>query len=320
MSVTVKAGLLALCAILLLPVCDSGKAPEPEPLLLVVQAAAPAQQEASVCVLRDGAEEQTALDTYLTQVVLSELPASFAPEAMKAQAVAARTFALRQCAGGKHGGAVCADSACCQACRSMDELRASLADSFDSAWQLAHEAVTATQNEVLTYDGALIDAVYFSCSGGSTEAAAAVWGAEVPYLQSVESPGEQDAARYHSVVTFTPAELAARLQTLAPEADCTAAPECWAGPCTYTAGGGVDTLVLCGTPISGTQARRLFSLNSTRFTLSYTQGLFRFDVLGYGHRVGMSQYGAQAIAQLGFGYKTILRYYYRGASISQWQT
>lgn len=310
MSVITKAGLLALAAVLLLPSAQTTQAAQPEPLIVIVQKRQDAQ-ERTLRVLRDGSVEEVALDTYLAQVVLSEMPASFAPEALKAQAVAARTFACRQTAGGKHENAdVCAQSACCQACLTVEDLRARYGDGFEAAWDKALAAVRETQNEVLTYEGALIDAVYFSCSGGSTEAAAAVWGTDVPYLQAVDSPGEQDAAPYASTVTCSPAEFAETLG-LAADGD----PAGWLGGTSYTAGGGVDTCTIRGQAYTGTRLRQLFGLNSTRFSLRYADGVFRFDVRGYGHRVGMSQYGANAIARLGFDYQTILRYYYRGAKI-----
>lgn len=319
-SLLTKAALLALGAVLLLPTAPQKPAGAPQPFLLVVQAADAEKppQARTVRVLREDTCTNEPLDTYLAQVVLSELPASFSDAAMQAQAVAARTFALRQSAGGKHPqGAVCTSSACCQACWSQDELRARLGADFDRAWQAAQDAVAQTQNEVLTYDGALIDAVYFSCSGGSTEAAAAVWGADVPYLQSVASPGEQSAARFSSSVAVPAAELRARVLSLAPDAALDGPPEQWLGSCTRTQGGGVAQLSIGGCPLSGTKLRGLFGLNSTRFTLTYRDGVFHFDVLGYGHRVGMSQYGAQAIAALGFDYRAILLYYYRGAQLTQ---
>ena len=293
MSVLIRAGILALGAVLLIPSGSArGEAAPQETLLLVVEA--PSAKE-TITVLRDDDAQEEDFETYLTQVVLSEMPADFATEALKAQAVAARTFARRQMAGGKHADAdVCSQSACCQACLSADALQERYGAAFDAAWDKASNAVQQTQDEVLTYGGALIDAVYFSCSGGSTEAAAAVWGTDVPYLQAVDSPGEQDAAPYASTVTCSPAEFA---ETLGLAAD------------------GVDTCTIRGQAYAGTRLRQLFGLNSTRFSLRYADGVFRFDVRGYGHRVGMSQYGANAIARLGFDYQTILRYYYRGAKI-----
>lgn len=320
MSVIVKAGLVSLAAVLLIPAAAAEKAaPAQEPLVLVVQPAEPAQEARSVRVLCGSTVQPEPLDEYLTRVVLSEMPASFEEEALKAQAVAARTFTCLQMTHGKHENAdVCTDSACCQACWAADELQARLGADFDSAWEKAARAVAETAGEVLTYDGALIEAVYFSCSGGTTEAAAAVWGADVPYLQPVESPGEQAAAKYASSVTISAASFAQKLQTQDGALRLTGDPSGWVTSLTRTAGGGVDTAVIGGRSFRGTQLRRLFGLNSTKFTLTEQDGTFRFDVLGYGHRVGMSQYGANAAAALGFDYRAILRYYYRGVRISSW--
>ena len=210
---------------------------------------------------------------------------------------------------------MCAQSACCQACLTVEGLRARYGDGFEAAWDKALAAVRETQNEVLTYEGALIDAVYFSCSGGSTEDAAAVWGTDVPYLRAVESPGEQDAAKYESRVCVTAETFAETLRALDTSAQLSGDPSGWVQSVTRTPGGGVDTLTAGDRSFSGVQLRKAFGLNSTRFTLLYEDGAFSFDVLGYGHRVGMSQYGANAIARLGFDYQTILRYYYRGAKI-----
>ena len=317
MSVIAKAGLLALAAVLLLPTAQTGQTTEPEPFIVVVQSQTQTQ-ERTLRVLRDGSVEETALDTYFTQVVLSEMPASFAPEALKAQAVAARTFACRQMAGGKHEAAdVCAQSACCQACLTVEALRARYADGFEAAWDKASAAVRETEGEVLIYDGKLIDAVYFSCSGGSTEDAAAVWGTDVPYLRAVASPGEQDAAKYESRDCVTAETFAETLRKLDASVQLSGDPGGWIQAITRTAGGGVDTLTAGGRSFSGVQLRSAFGLNSTRFTILYEDGAFSFDVRGYGHRVGMSQYGADAIARLGFDYRTILRFYYRGASIER---
>lgn len=315
MSVLIRAGILALGAVLLIPSESArGEAAPQETLLLVVEA--PSAKE-TITVLRDGDAQEEDFETYLTQVVLSEMPADFATEALKAQAVAARTFARRQMAGGKHANAdVCGQSACCQACLSADALQERYGAAFDAAWDKASNAVQQTQDEVLTYGGALIDAVYFSCSGGSTEDAAAVWGTDVPYLRAVESPGEQDAAKYESRICVTAETFAETLRALDASVQLSGDPGGWVQSVTRTAGGGVDTLTAGGRPFSGVQLRKAFGLNSTRFTLLYEDGAFSFDVLGYGHRVGMSQYGADAIARLGFDYQAILRFYYRGAELT----
>ena len=142
----------------------------------------------SVC-LTDGTE--LALDAYLQRVLLGEMPISFEKEALKAQAVAARTYTAKAMAGGKHGGKLCTDSTCCQAFCDA----AAFASFTPEEREKAADAVRETDALVLTYDGALIEATFFSCSGGRTEEAVAVWGTDYPYLRSVESPGEE-AAKY----------------------------------------------------------------------------------------------------------------------------
>lgn len=258
------------------------------------------------------------MQDYLTGVLLSEMPADFAPEARRAQAVAARTFTRKKLEHPKHEDAdVCGDYSCCQAWTSTEVLKEKYGADFESVWRDAQEIVRQTAGEVLTYDGQLIDAVYFSCSGGETEPAIAVWGSDVPYLQSVESPGEQDAPRYSSQSAFSAAEFAALLREENPAVQLTGQPESWLGAVCKSAGGGVESIEIGGELFSGTEIRRIFGLNSTKFTLHFQDGSFLFDVLGFGHRVGMSQYGAEAMAELGFSHRTILEYYYQGARVEK---
>lgn len=255
---------------------------------------------------------------YLTSVVLCEMPASFEPEALKAQAVAARTFLWKQAQSAKHANAdVCADSACCQAWMSEQALREKFGDAYDEAVQKAKQAVLQTADEVLTYNGALIDATYFSCSGGSTEAAVAVWGTDVPYLQPVESPGEETAARYESEAVCSLDEFRSIITGANEAAALGSDVDTWLGEITYTEGGGVDTAVIGGEAFTGVELRRLFGLNSTKFTLELTQAGAKFHVLGFGHRVGMSQYGAENMAENGFSYRVILQYYYQNTRIKK---
>lgn len=280
-----------------------------------VQTAPDAQ---TVRLLDGGAVTALSMEDYLTGVLLSEMPADFEPEARKAQAVAARTFTCRKLLQPKHENAdVCAEASCCQAWTSREQLRQKYGASFDAVWSAAREAVRQTAGQVLTYDGQLIDAVYFSCSGGATEAAVAVWGTDVPYLQAVESPGEEAAPRFSSRAVFSPEEFSQRLMQENPDVQLSGSPDAWLGETTRSAGGGAVTCSIGGVSFSGTQLRRMFGLNSTRLTLSYQDGDFVFDVTGFGHRVGMSQYGAQTMARLGFSYQTILQYYYQGAEVER---
>ncbi len=251
----------------------------------------------------DGETVEMTLHDYLIGVLTAEVPASFAEEALKAQAVAARTFTLKQIETGKHDGAVCTRSSCCQAWKSPEE------------GTVMEQAVTQTDGYVITYEGALIDAVFFSCSGGRTEAAVAVWGGEVPYLQSVPSPGEEEAAPFSDTVVLSAQDFAQTLSALAPEADLTGLPETWFGDVTYTQGGGVDTIVIGGTVLTGLQLRSAFSLRSTMFDITADEETVTIHTLGYGHRVGMSQYGADFMARNGADFREILSYYYQGTQV-----
>lgn len=246
------------------------------------------------------------LESYILCVLRGEMPADFEPEALKAQAVAVRTYTLKN---QKHTVAqVCTDSACCQAyCTQEDYLAVGHTRQENEKLEAA---ALETADEVLTYQGQLIDATYFSCSGGRTEDALAVWGTDVPYLQAVDSPGEENAAHYIDTVIFTAAEFQTKLN-----AELTGSPGNWIGSVTYTDGGGVDTVYIGGVPYKGTQVRQLLGLRSTAFVMTAMGDRVTVTTKGYGHRVGMSQYGADAMAVAGNTYKEILAHYYPGTEL-----
>ncbi len=253
----------------------------------------------------EGGTSMLSLPDYLTGVVLGEMPASFHPEALKAQTVAAGTY-VRKAAltGGKHGdGSVCGKSSCCQFFCSPENYGGSEED-----LKKVRSAVDAVWEYALTFEGGLIEAVYFSCSGGQTEAAVAVWGADFPYLQSVESPGEE-AARYHTDSLLIPQGEFLRLLNLPEDT------ELRFGEPEYTGGGGVESLEIAGKTYTGTELRSLLNLRSTAFTLESTGDYVRIATRGWGHRVGMSQYGANAMAQTGHTWQQILGHYYPGTTI-----
>lgn len=258
------------------------------------------------------------LEEYLVGVVLSEMPASFHPEAMKAQAVAARTFAMRQLQNGKHEFFdVCTSAACCQAWSSQKQFAEKLGNGCELYLEKVKQAVLETEGEVLCYDGALIDAVYFSCSGGTTEDAAAVWGSEVPYLQSVNSAGEEYSRNFETEVLVPFDQFCVILQEENPDTSFSESYYSWFGAVTRTDGNGVLTMEIGNQLFSGTQLRSLFNLKSTNFTTVITERGIVFEVKGYGHRVGMSQYGANAMANNGSNYEDILRHYYTGVKITK---
>lgn len=256
----------------------------------------------------DGTVEVMDMQDYLTGVILQEMPSSFADEAKKAQAVVARTYALRQCASDKHAGAVCMESVCCQAYISPAEYVKK--GGSQEAVDRARMAVLETEQLVLTYKGALAEATYFSCSGGRTEEAVAVWGSDIPYLQSVESPGEEAAEHYVDTISFTKEQF---LSVLGVD-------DAQIGEIQRTVGGGVSTIEVDGKVFTGTQFRQLLGLRSTNFAITVVGSSVTITTRGFGHRVGMSQYGADAMARVGRDYPSILSHYYPGTDLSQWDS
>ena len=256
--------------------------------------------------------EEGDLDAYLVGVVLAEMPASFEPEALKAQAVVARTYARKAgITGGKHGdGSVCTEPSCCQGYLS-EEMYLEQGGAQEAVERIRN-AVYSTSGQVLTYDGQLIEATYFSCSGGSTEDAAAVWGRDFPYLQSVDSPGEEEATHYRDTVVFDPETVEEKLGIRL-----TGNPSQWVSAVSYTDGGGVAEISIGGKSFSGTELRSLLGLRSASFLVETAENAITITTRGYGHRVGMSQYGADAMAVAGRSYKDILTHYYQGAELAQ---
>lgn len=279
--------------------------PEPTEEMAVLQE--PVSSGIALTLRNGEAAVQMELETYLVGVVLAEMPAFFEEEALKAQAVAARTYTAKAMAtGGKHGdGSLCADSTCCQAYLSEADYLEKGGTEADL--NKIRTAVWSTAGEVLTYENDLIQATYFSCSGGKTEDAAAVWGTDYPYLVSVDSPGEEEAAHFRDTVVLTPEELEAALGR-----DLEGRVKDWFEMTVYNAAGSVETIRVCGEKYTGTEFRSLLGLRSTAFSIDVSDAGIRITTKGYGHRVGLSQYGADAMAVRGSGYGEILDHYYPG--------
>ena len=258
------------------------------------------------------------LEDYVLGVTAAEMPADFELEALKAQAVAARTYALYRAKGGRHEGAeLCADPGCCQAWLSEEELRRR----WGADWAEKHgriaAAVQATSGQILCYEGQAVLAAFHSSSAGQTEDCGAIW-SEVPYLQSVFSP--EDAGTVPNFVTTVERGALDFRDTLLyarPAADFSGPPESWIGEGELDRSGRTAWVELGGERFPGTELRQLFSLRSTAFTLDYADGVFRFTVTGFGHGVGMSQYGAEVMAREGADYRAILEHYYPGTELCQ---
>jgi len=243
------------------------------------------------------------MEKYVMCAVAAEMPAFFEKEALKAQAVAARTYAAEKMSNTYHapehkGAHVCTNSNHCQAYKDI------ISENSPSA-QKIRTAVRETSGEVATYMSKPIRAVFHSASHGATERSADVWGEDVAYLQSVESGGDLLCPDYNSEKAFTPSELCRAL-----EIDVISF-----GEISRSGAGGVISMNIGGTIFKGTEARKRLGLRSTCFTICEKEGNVVFSVSGWGHGVGMSQWGAQGMAKDGADYKQILKHYYTGIDI-----
>ncbi|MGM9579531.1 MAG: stage II sporulation protein D [Evtepia sp.] len=271
----------------------------------------------TLSILVDGQVQEMDLEQYIWGVVAAEMPASFEEEALKAQAVAARTYSLNKAGGSpNHPEAdLCTDYHCCQAWISREAAEANWGESAGVYADKITHAVADTAGQVVLYEGQLIDAVFHSSSDQATLDAVEVWGGSVPYLQSVSSPEGEEVPNFHSEVSFTAQEFRDLFLAARPEAVLEGAPETWFGETVRTAGGSVHTIQIGGVSVTGTQVRQILSLRSACFTVSCTEDSVTFSVTGFGHGVGMSQYGANAMASAGSTYTEILEHYYTGVTV-----
>ena len=268
----------------------------------------------------DNKIEKINLDEYLYGVVAAEMPASFEEEALKAQAVVARTYTVYKIANndGKHGKAdICDDSTCCQAWISEDDRKDKWKEKErESNWSKIVNAVNSTQGKIITYDGKPINAFFHSNSGGETEAPIDVWGgSEYPYLQSVATAGEDAYSQYSSEAEFTKTEFKEKIKELHSDfeidfedEDCLKIEE-------YTDGNRVKKMKVGNLELSGVEIRNIFGLRSANFKVSIENDKIKFEVTGYGHGVGMSQTGADSLAKEGNTYEDIIHHYYTNVKI-----
>ena len=265
----------------------------------------------------DETTEVLPLKDYLWGVLAGEMPASYPEEALKAQVVASYSYLLhrkntiRTHPEGEfgHPGDVCDDPNHCKAFLSPADASARWGEDWLEASETPlAEAVNAVFGTALLYNDAPANTVFHSISGGKTESAKDVWGAEIPYLQSVDSPWDRQANGFRSQKSFSLDEFKERLG----QTDCTL------GAITLTEGGSVASVTIGERRFSGRELRSLLDLRSTRFTIEIEKNEVIVCVYGYGHQVGMSQHGASVLANEGYSYKEILSYYYPGTTLAEY--
>ena len=267
---------------------------------------------------KTGEVEEVAIDTYLVNVVSAEMPADFEIEALKAQAVVARTYTIYKIQNKKHDNAdICDDSACCQAWVSKEERFARWEESVrESNWQKIEQAVNETKGKIITYEGKPINAFFHSNSGGKTEIPVNVWGGTgYPYLQVVETSGEDNYTQYNSEVVLSNEELLEKLKVNYSDISIDFNNNDDLKILEYTDSGRVKTVKFGNHNLSGTETRSLLGLRSTNFEIIKENENIKFSVKGYGHGVGMSQTGANTLAKEGKSYEDIINHFYIGVVI-----
>jgi len=281
-----------------------------------------AEEQIVLRVLNGDTVEEMGLEDYLLGVVRAEMPADFEPEALKAQTVAARTYTIYKIEnGGNHGKTadICTDPACCQAYLRQAEAWENWGDAAEGYEEKLAKAVAETEGQVMLYDGKPILAVFHSSSSGQTRAAESVWQEQLPYLRPVLSPEEGERIpNYYSRAEFSTEEFRVRVLKELPEADLSGQPSGWLSQPVTDDAGNVETLTVGGVSIRGSRLRGILGLRSACFTWEIQEDQMVFYVTGYGHGVGMSQYGANRMAAAGADYQEILTHYYTGVRIERW--
>ncbi|MCA0971012.1 stage II sporulation protein D [Halobacillus litoralis] len=263
----------------------------------------------SVKVLREsGKVEEVPLEKYVSRVVASEMPANFELEALKAQSLAARTYIIRHLVNGESisESADVTDTVQHQVYKNDEELRQLWQEQYASNMKRINQAVQETSGEIMTYNSEPITAAFFSTSNGFTENAEDYWESEIPYLKSVESPWDETSPKFNDQKIITSVELEAALG-ISSISNTTL---------TKTEGNRVDEVHFGDKTFTGREIREAFDLKSSDFSIQQKGDHIIFTTKGYGHGVGMSQYGANGMALSGKSYKDIVKHYYKGIEIS----
>lgn len=275
-------------------------------------------EEVQVYISKENKLEIISLENYVVAVVSSEMPASFHEEALKAQAVLARTYVINKmikgCSDIKEGD-IC-DTTHCQAYTNIEKRLDSWGEDGETHLKKIKKAVADTKGEVLVYNNEFVKyPQYFSTSSGKTEDAFYVFSEDVPYLKSVESNGEEISPKYKSEIVISEEEFKYKISKNIKNSNIKEDLKNEIEILSNNPGGTVKDIRIGDTVILGTEFRRIFSLNSANFTISFSNGNVIINCLGYGHGVGMSQWGANAMGKNGKKYNEILEHYFIGTSL-----
>ncbi|MDO4535315.1 MAG: stage II sporulation protein D [Clostridium perfringens] len=266
-----------------------------------------------------GEVRSIALEEYVIGVVLSEMPAAFEDEALMAQSILARTYVISKkfnsCS--KSNKADICDTVHCQAYTDPEDKKKEWGSKGDEYYEKIRSAVEKTKGLIVSYEGAIIKyPQYFATSSGKTEEAESVFSMDIPYLQSVESPGEEEAPKYESSITYSKNNFINILKNNLSISDLTLNNlEGMVEILSRNTGDTVKEIKVGTSILTGIEFRQIFGLNSANFSISFQGDNVIIDCRGYGHGVGMSQWGANAMAKNGSNYTEIIKHYFKGSDI-----
>ncbi len=273
----------------------------------------------SVYSKTDGRAVEMDIEKYIIGVVAGEMPATYSFEALKAQAVCARSYTVFKILSGgckEYGTQVCTYSSHCQAYLTAEEMAERWGKDYETYFAKIYEAVEETKGEILTYNDRPIEVMYHAVSGGKTENSGNVYKNDLPYLQSVESVGEESHPKFYGQVKVSRSDF---VKTIKEYVSCNKCDEknIQIGEVKRYDSGRVEYVYVAGQKLSGVEMRKLFSLNSTNFEIEVEKDSVIFNTIGYGHGVGLSQAGANAMALSGGVYREILLHYFTGVSLGK---
>ncbi len=301
---------------------EYGQPAEPNEIIIITDTK---EEVISMYNHRDKKLVKMPMEEYLTGVIAGEMPASYELEALKAQTVAARTLVVHQMPeyGGrgcnKHPDAdVCSSYAHCQEWISRDQMRKNWGEDFENNLIKIQQAVQQTKGLIMTYNEKAIEVFYHSTSNGKTEEVSEVFSNPLPYYTSVDSTGDENAPMFEGSVTLTNREFSEIFESrygvkldsdnLASQIKINS----------YTDSGRIRDITVGGKKMRATEFRLLYGLNSTDITFVFGKDSITMKTKGFGHGVGMSQAGANRMAQQGYSYKEILQHYYKGVEITHY--
>lgn len=281
----------------------------------------PAAETISVYMTASGKAETLPMREYIICAVAGEMPAAYDPAALRAQALASVTLARYMKAHNRHndalkGAVISTDYRTYQGYLTEAGMRERWGEHFEEYYEKISAAVDEVLPLVISFEGQPILAAFHAVSPGKTESAEVVWGRAVAYLVPCESEGDSLSPGFASSETLSPEALAEALSLSDPPED----PETWFSDAAYSDSGTLQTVSLCGEEITGAALREALSLRSAAISVSFDGENFVFDVKGYGHGVGMSQYGADYYARQGLTWQEIIAHYYPGTEIADYYT